>query len=468
MRSSNRFRENYDRLKEHLSAAWLERSLTTSSSSSSFSSLREVVEMACYCYAISLGCELSGVQTSECDIARSICDRRRSAQQMKYCVQSSESNETGRDRSKSSEAGRARACFDVVLKQADTKGHKFLVFALFGDETYGAAAENGVFDAKEAFETRGTHANGREDAMILNDVPSLPESDVRVHEKFSDALFFPIYQAFSEAVASIPGRVGAASLRALPKEILEKVYRNENSDGGENSSLRGIDLIALTCTSKQFKAHIDEKEDELFLNAIDKEFPGFIREIDPMEVDAGRVVAGTVRGSGTKTRKDFTNNGGTIVPKQEYKRLIQERREREENRIREESTVRMRDNMSSSGRARGGGMHIGGGGAYYPPARSSHDIVPGFPGFVPGITGGAYDLYPNPNPTGGFNPLPDPSTIPGIGGGRGRGQQQQQQQHLFEFARAQQHQHRHAFTGGIPTPNPDRNNNKFGPSNPYL
>ena len=35
-----------------------------------------------------------------------------------------------------------------------------------------------------------------------------------------------------------------------------------------------------------------------------------------------------------------------------------------------------------------------------------------FPGFVPGITGGAYDLYLNPDPTGGFNPLPPPGSIP--------------------------------------------------------
>ena len=167
-----------------------------------------------------------------------------------------------------------------------------------------------------------------------------------------------------------------------------------------------MDLCALTATCKAFKAVIDGKndkqQDNMFLNAIDREFPGIIREVEAMEVDAGRLVAGSVRALEVRTKDDFRPNGGAIVPKIEYKRLIQNQREREEARIREDSMNRMRENMSF----RGGRGH--GGNDNHRSFNPQREIVPGFPGFVPGITGGAYDLYPNPDPTGGFNPLPPP------------------------------------------------------------
>ena len=167
-----------------------------------------------------------------------------------------------------------------------------------------------------------------------------------------------------------------------------------------------MDLCALTATCKAFKAVVDgkneRKQDALFLNAIEREFPGIIREVKAMEVDAGRLVAGAVRAAETRTKDDFRPNGGEIVPKAEYKRLIQNQREREEARIREESMNRMRENMSFRGQGRG---RQGGGNNNYRPSYPHRDIVPGFPGFVPGITGGAYDLYPNPDPTGGFQPV---------------------------------------------------------------
>ena len=127
-------------------------------------------------------------------------------------------------------------------------------------------------------------------------------------------------------------------------------------------------------------------------------------------MDAGRLVARIGQREEVRTKDDFRPNGGAIVPKIEYKRLIQNQREREEARIREDSMNRMRENMSfRGGRGHGGNDNHR---SLNPQSRNR----PGFPGFVPGITGGAYDLYPNPDPTGGFNPLPPPGSIPDLGG----------------------------------------------------
>lgn len=349
--------------------------------------------------------------------------------------------------------------FDIVLQACDwtkrgggekkNSSRKFVTFATFREETYSSSSGgNGgkIFDAKKAFGD-GVEKRGEED--FLRD-----KSDIEVHELFSESMFDPIYRAYAEAVATVPNRREPPSLRATPKELLERIF----------TKVRGVDLCALTATCKAFKAVVDgkneRKQDALFLNAIEREFPGIIREVKAMEVDAGRLVAGAVRAAETRTKDDFRPNGGEIVPKAEYKRLIQNQREREEARIREESMNRMRENMSFRGQGRG---RQGGGNNNYRPSYPHRDIVPGFPGFVPGITGGAYDLYPNPDPTGGFNPLPPPGSIPGIGGppqrpGRGRG-------HLFPDPNGAGD-----FTGfegvpggmpgGLPTPNgrepPDR------------
>ena len=371
--------------------------------------------------------------------------------------------------------------FDIVLQACDwtkrgggekknSSCRKFVTFATFREETYSSSYSsvgnggNGgkIFDAKKAF------GDGLEEKREEFDF--LPKSDIEVHELFSESMFDPIYRAYAEAVATVPNRREPPSLRATPKELLERIF----------AKVRGVDLCALTATCKAFKAVVDgkneRKQDALFLNAIEREFPGIIREVKAMEVDGGRLVAGAVRAAETRTKDDFRPNGGEIVPKAEYKRLIQNQREREEARIREESMNRMRENMSFRGQGRG---RQGGGNNNYRPSYPHRDIVPGFPGFVPGITGGAYDLYPNPDPTGGFNPLPPPGSIPGIGGppqrpGRGRG-------HLFpdpggagDFTGFEGVPG--GMPGGLPTPNgrepPDRfhtrgppppgNNNRFG------
>ena len=59
-----------------------------------------------------------------------------------------------------------------------------------------------------------------------------------------------------------------------------------------------------------------ENEMHSFLNAIEREFPGIIREVKAMEVDAGRPVAGVFGGErrGRKTIADQA--GGEIVRKQ--------------------------------------------------------------------------------------------------------------------------------------------------------
>lgn len=364
--------------------------------------------------------------------------------------------------------------FDIVLQACDwtkrggekNECRKFVTFATFREETYSSSSGgNGgkIFDAKKAFGDSLEEKRNEED--FLRD-----KSDIEVHELFSESMFDPIYRAYAEAVATVPNRREPPSLRATPKELLERIF----------AKVRGVDLCALTATCKAFKAVVDgkneRKQDALFLNAIEREFPGIIREVKAMEVDAGRLVAGAVRAAETRTKDDFRPNGGEIVPKAEYKRLIQNQREREEARIREESMNRMRENMSFRGQGRG---RQGGGNNNYRPSYPHRDIVPGFPGFVPGITGGAYDLYPNPDPTGGFNPLPPPGSIPGIGGppqrpGRGRG-------HLFpdpggagDFTGFEGVPG--GMPGGLPTPNgrepPDRfhtrgppppgNNNRFG------
>ena len=344
--------------------------------------------------------------------------------------------------------------FDIVLQACDwtkrgggekkNSSRKFVTFATFREETYSSSSGgNGgkIFDAKKAFGD-GVEKRGEED--FLRD-----KSDIEVHELFSESMLDPIYRAYAEAVATVPNRREPPSLRATPKELLERIF----------TKVRGVDLCALTATCKAFKAVVDgkneRKQDALFLNAIEREFPGIIREVKAMEVDAGRLVAGAVRAAETRTKDDFRPNGGEIVPKAEYKRLIQNQREREEARIREYSMNRMRENMSF----RGGRGH--GGNDNHRSFNPQREIVPGFPGFVPGITGGAYDLYPNPDPTGGFNPLPPPGSIPGLGGppqrpGRGRG-------HLFpdpggDFSGFEGVPG--GMPGGLPTPNgrepPDR------------
>ena len=336
--------------------------------------------------------------------------------------------------------------FDIVLQAVDGAKKqpkwcykKFCTFATFRDETYACTSSGSgkIFDAKKAFEKN----------RVENSY--LPKSDGELHELFSESMFDPIYRAYGEAVATVPNKREPPSLRATPKELLERIF----------AKVRGVDLCALTATCKAFKAVIDGKndkqQDNLFLNAIDREFPGIIREVEAMEVDAGRLVAGSVRAAEVRTKDDFRPNGGAIIPKIEYKRLIQNQREREEARIREESMNRMHENMSF----RGGRGH--GGNDNHRSFNPQREIVPGFPGFVPGITGGAYDLYPNPDPTGGFNPLPPPGSIPGLGGppqrpGRGRG-------HLFpdpggDFAGFEGVPG--GMPGGLPTPNgrepPDR------------
>jgi hypothetical protein len=352
--------------------------------------------------------------------------------------------------------------FDVMLQAVDwskrgKRCRKFVTFATFREETFHAtSASSKIFDAKTAFAISGDTRNNDDEGSSY-----LPKSDGELHELFSECMFDPIYRAYGEAVATVPNRREPPSLRATPKELVERIF----------AKVRGVDLCALTATCKTFKAIIDgtneKQQDKLFLNAIDREFPGIIREVEAMEVDAGRLVAGAVRAADTRTRGDFRPNGGEIIPKVEYKRLKQDQREREEARIREESMNRMRENMSFRGQGRGYGGRRGNN---HRPSYPHHDIVPGFPGFVPGITGGAYDLYPNPDPTGGFNPLPPPGSIPGIGGppqrpGRGRG-------HLFPDPGGGFEGFEGVpggLPGGLPTPNgrepPDRFHT-FGPPPP--
>ncbi len=252
--------------------------------------------------------------------------------------------------------------FDIVLQACDwtkrggekNECRKFVTFATFREETYSSSSGgNGgkIFDAKKAFGD-GVGKRGEED--FLRD-----KSDIEVHELFSESMFDPIYRAYAEAVATVPNRREPPSLRATPKELLERIF----------AKVRGVDLCALTATCKAFKAVVDgkneRKQDALFLNAIEREFPGIIRGVKAMEVDAGRLVAGAVRAAETRTKDDFRPNGGEIVPKAEYKRLIQNQREREEARIREESMNRMRENMSFRGQGRG---RQGGGNNNYRPS----------------------------------------------------------------------------------------------------
>ena len=222
------------------------------------------------------------------------------------------------------------------------------------------------------------------------------KSDIEVHELFSESMFDPIYRAYAEAVATVPNRREPPSLRATPKELLERIF----------TKVRGVDLCALTATCKAFKAVVDgkneRKQDALFLNAIEREFPGIIREVKAMEVDAGRLVAGAVRAAETRTKDDFRPNGGEIVPKAEYKRLIQNQREREEARIREESMNRMRENMSFRGQGRG---RQGGREQQLSPVLPAPRHRPGFPRFCSRHNRRCVRFVPEPRSNRRFQPV---------------------------------------------------------------
>ena len=64
-------------------------------------------------------------------------------------------------------------------------------------------------------------------------------------------MFDPIYRAYAEAVATVPNRREPPSLRATPKELLERIF----------AKVRGVDLCALTATCKAFQAVVDGKNE---------------------------------------------------------------------------------------------------------------------------------------------------------------------------------------------------------------
>ena len=130
--------------------------------------------------------------------------------------------------------------FDIVLQACDwtkrgggekkNSSRKFVTFATFREETYSSSSGgNGgkIFDAKKAFGD-GVEKRGEED--FLRD-----KSDIEVHELFSESMFDPIYRAYAEAVATVPNRREPPSLRATPKELLERIF----------TKVRGVDLCAL-------------------------------------------------------------------------------------------------------------------------------------------------------------------------------------------------------------------------------
>ena len=118
--------------------------------------------------------------------------------------------------------------FDIVLQAVDggkKQPKNFCTFATFRDETYACTSSGSgkkIFDAKKAFEK----------SRVVNSY--LPKSDGELHELFSESMFDPIYRAYGEAVATVPNKREPPSLRATPKELLERIF----------AKVRGVDLCA--------------------------------------------------------------------------------------------------------------------------------------------------------------------------------------------------------------------------------